>query len=265
MSSTARPIRSTTGGSGRPTATWRWSAPMTARSWHAGQETSLLRRRRADCTATTPSRTPERRCIAAARPGCSSPRPRSSCTGPASGTQGKKKVEIPGPPLPLRLVVTEVRDLKGRVLARWLLLTNVPAALADAATIARWYYFRWRIESLHKLLKSGRLAVGELAAARRPAAADQAVDRLRGVRVDLGVGAAARRGVGGVPGAADATERTADEAGTSRSRPAGCWPGCGCCKARWARWLATDPRDSTPCWKITCPSLRRRNRMHMFL
>jgi Transposase DDE domain len=72
---------------------------------------------------------------------------------PGRRNEGKKKVEIPGPPLPLRLVVTEVRDLKGRVLARWLLLTNVPAELADAATIARWYYFRWRIESLHKLLK----------------------------------------------------------------------------------------------------------------
>jgi hypothetical protein len=67
--------------------------------------------------------------------------------------EGKKKVEIPGPPLPLRLVVTEVRDLKGRVLARWLLLTDVPAGSADAATIARWYSFRWRIESMHKLLK----------------------------------------------------------------------------------------------------------------
>ena len=62
--------------------------------------------------------------------------------------------QLPLEPLPLRLVVTEVRDLKGRVLARWLLLTNVPAVLADAATIARWYYFRWRIESMHKLLKS---------------------------------------------------------------------------------------------------------------
>jgi hypothetical protein len=73
---------------------------------------------------------------------------------PGKRTEGKKKFEVPGPPLPLRLVVTEVRDNQGRVLARWLLLTNVPADLADAATIATWYYFRWRIESLHKLLKS---------------------------------------------------------------------------------------------------------------
>jgi hypothetical protein len=72
---------------------------------------------------------------------------------PGKRNEGKKKVEIPGPPLPLRLVVTELRDLKGRVLARWLLLTNVPAELADAAMIAKWYYFRWRIEGLHKLLK----------------------------------------------------------------------------------------------------------------
>jgi Transposase DDE domain len=73
---------------------------------------------------------------------------------PARRKEGTKKVDIPGPPLPLRLVVTEVRDTEGRVLARWLLLSNVPTDLADAATIATWYYFRWRIESLHKLLKS---------------------------------------------------------------------------------------------------------------
>jgi hypothetical protein len=73
---------------------------------------------------------------------------------PARRKEGNKKVDIPGPPLPLRLVVTEVRDTEGRVLARWLLLSDVPTDLADAATIATWYYFRWRIESLHKLLKS---------------------------------------------------------------------------------------------------------------
>jgi hypothetical protein len=73
---------------------------------------------------------------------------------PGKRNEGGKKVEIPGPPLPLRLIVTEVRDLNGRVLARWLLLTDVPTELADTATIARWYYFRWRIESMHKLLKA---------------------------------------------------------------------------------------------------------------
>lgn len=65
----------------------------------------------------------------------------------------KKQVEVPGEPLPLRLVVSEVRDLEGRLLARWLLLSDVPEQMADAATIARWYYFRWQIESLYKLLK----------------------------------------------------------------------------------------------------------------
>ena len=60
---------------------------------------------------------------------------------------------IPGPPLPLRLIVSEVRNAGGRVLAVWLLLTNAPATVA-AATLARWYYWRWRIESFFKLLKS---------------------------------------------------------------------------------------------------------------
>jgi hypothetical protein len=73
---------------------------------------------------------------------------------PGKRNVGGKKIDVPGPPLPLRLIVTEVRDTKGRVLARWLLLTNVPADLANAATVTRWYYFRWRIESFHKLLKS---------------------------------------------------------------------------------------------------------------
>ena len=57
-----------------------------------------------------------------------------------------------GEPLPLRLVVSEVRDNGDKVLARWLILTNVPPGI-DAATVARWYYRRWRIESYHKLLK----------------------------------------------------------------------------------------------------------------
>jgi hypothetical protein len=61
---------------------------------------------------------------------------------------------ISGEPLALRLIVSEIRDDRtGKVLARWLLLTNLPPSSADAATVARWYYWRWRIESYHKLLK----------------------------------------------------------------------------------------------------------------
>jgi hypothetical protein len=60
---------------------------------------------------------------------------------------------VPGPPLTLRLVVSRVCDATGRTLAVWYLLTNVPAAV-NTATVALWYYWRWRIESLFKLLKS---------------------------------------------------------------------------------------------------------------
>jgi hypothetical protein len=60
---------------------------------------------------------------------------------------------VPGPPIALRLVVSRVGDATGRTLAVWYLLTNVPAEV-DTATVALWYYWRWRIESLFKLLKS---------------------------------------------------------------------------------------------------------------
>jgi hypothetical protein len=67
-------------------------------------------------------------------------------------TGRKKHRDIKGEPLPLRLVVSEVRDKHGRVLARWLLLSSLPES-ASPALIALWYYWRWRIESYHKLLK----------------------------------------------------------------------------------------------------------------
>ena len=69
--------------------------------------------------------------------------------------KGRKTVQVtvPGEPLELRLVVSRVCDGKGKLLATWLLLTNVEASLADAATVALWYYWRWRIESFFKLLK----------------------------------------------------------------------------------------------------------------
>jgi hypothetical protein len=66
------------------------------------------------------------------------------------GRRYQKK--IPGKALALRLVVTELRDEAGEVLERWYLLTNAPAEV-DSATVALWYYFRWKIESFFKLLK----------------------------------------------------------------------------------------------------------------
>jgi hypothetical protein len=68
--------------------------------------------------------------------------------------------EIPGAPLPMRLVLTRVIDELGVVRAEWLLLTNVPATY-DANTIARWYTWRWRIESYHKLLKTAGMNAEE--------------------------------------------------------------------------------------------------------
>jgi hypothetical protein len=64
-----------------------------------------------------------------------------------------KRKRIHGKALMLRLVVSEARDERGAVLAVWRLLCNVPAA-APAAEVALWYYWRWRIESYFKLLKS---------------------------------------------------------------------------------------------------------------
>ena len=72
------------------------------------------------------------------------------------GTQKK----VPGPPLDLRLVLTRVVDELGVVRAEWLLFTNVPEA-TSAVTIARWYAWRWRIESYHKLLKTAGMNAEE--------------------------------------------------------------------------------------------------------
>lgn len=70
------------------------------------------------------------------------------------------QVILHGIPLSLRLVVSRVFDEKHRLLAEWYLLTNVPESVDDA-TVALWYYWRWRIESYFKLLKSAGLQLEE--------------------------------------------------------------------------------------------------------
>ena len=88
-------------------------------------------------------------------------RPARHHTGERTAGGSKKKVEVPGPPLPLRLVVTRVVAEDGTVLAEWWLLTDVASGDADAATIGRWYAWRWAIESYHKLIKSAGMNAEE--------------------------------------------------------------------------------------------------------
>lgn len=65
-----------------------------------------------------------------------------------------KKWELPGRRLTLRLILVQLRNDKGKVLAEWMLLSNVPLSWATAEHFARCYYWRWGIESFFKLLKS---------------------------------------------------------------------------------------------------------------
>jgi len=88
-------------------------------------------------------------------------RPARHHTGEKTAGGNKKQIEVPGPPPPLRLVVTRVVDAAGAVLAEWWLLTNVAGEDAEAATIGRWYAWRWAIESYHKLLKSAGMNAEE--------------------------------------------------------------------------------------------------------
>ncbi len=63
-----------------------------------------------------------------------------------------KKPPVPGFPVAARLVVSRVLSEDGKVLAEWLLLTNVTDV--NASTIALWYYWRGQIECFFKLVKS---------------------------------------------------------------------------------------------------------------
>lgn len=71
----------------------------------------------------------------------------------------KKKIDgrstaVPGVPLRLRYVLVQVRDKAGSTLAEWMLVSNAPREWATTEQLARSYYWRWRIESFFKLLKS---------------------------------------------------------------------------------------------------------------
>jgi len=72
-----------------------------------------------------------------------------------TNSDGKKKLtKTPGDPLKLRFVVERLVDKKGEIVAQWILLSNVFDDDITASTLANWYYYRWKIESYFKLLKS---------------------------------------------------------------------------------------------------------------
>ena len=63
----------------------------------------------------------------------------------------QKKPAVSGAPVDARLVVSRILSDSGKVLANWLLISNVMDV--EAEEIALWYYWRWQIESWFKLLK----------------------------------------------------------------------------------------------------------------
>jgi len=67
--------------------------------------------------------------------------------------KNQKRTSVAGKPVAARLVVSRVMSDTGEILAQWLLITNVQGV--EASEIALWYYWRWKIESFFKLLKSG--------------------------------------------------------------------------------------------------------------
>jgi hypothetical protein len=67
--------------------------------------------------------------------------------------RGKKPSSQAAAPVALRLIVSEVRADDNQVLSVWLLLSNAGAEV-KGEQLALWYYWRWRIESFFKLLKS---------------------------------------------------------------------------------------------------------------
>lgn len=68
--------------------------------------------------------------------------------------EGKRKIiKTPGEAIKARLVVERLIDKQGEVVAQWILLSNVDKSVS-AQKVATWYYYRWKIESYFKLLKS---------------------------------------------------------------------------------------------------------------
>ena len=70
-------------------------------------------------------------------------------------SEGKKKLQkTQGDPLKVRFIVERLVDENNKIVAKWLLITNILDKKVTTSTLATWYYYRWKIESYFKLLKS---------------------------------------------------------------------------------------------------------------
>ena len=130
---------------------------------------------------------------------------------PARRGSGPRRL-VRGAKLPLRLVVSEVRDGDGALLATWLLLTNVPASVT-ADEVALWYYWRWRVESYFKLLKGAGLHLEQWQQETAAGVGQAVAGGEHGVRGGLAGGAERGPRGGGGAAVAGAAERPPDEVG----------------------------------------------------
>jgi Transposase DDE domain len=117
------------------------------RSYLLSEVRSVLRKRNAFCFASSVNYRDARAQLWVAETSVTLYRP-------AKKNVKGKRYEQAGKPLTLRYVVVQLRNSRGRVLAEWMLLSNVPMAWATGEQLAFCYYWRWRIESFFKLLKS---------------------------------------------------------------------------------------------------------------
>jgi hypothetical protein len=68
-------------------------------------------------------------------------------------SQGQRVKPVEGEALPARLIVSNIVNMDGDLVAQWYLLSNVDDHVDDAQ-LALWYYFRWQIETFFKLIKA---------------------------------------------------------------------------------------------------------------
>ena len=80
---------------------------------------------------------------------------RRDATKMTINNEGKKSItKTSGKAIKARFIVERLVDDENNVVAEWLLISNILDTTVWAETLATWYYYRWKIESYFKLLKS---------------------------------------------------------------------------------------------------------------